>query len=96
MSGYRPGCIDFILGSLSGETKPPWRRRARRAPALVEAAVDGLPDGAVFTVEEAADILKVPAETVEQMVRERAAAGHPDWAARRGSRGARSSPVCEA
>ena len=31
-------------------------------------AYDGLPDGAVFTVEETADILKVPAEIVEGML----------------------------
>jgi excisionase family DNA binding protein len=65
-----PRLIDFILGTLTGET-------AAAAPAaapgteLLESAVDGLPDGAVFTVEEAADILKLPAETVEQMVQER-------------------------
>ena len=31
----------------------------------------GLPEGAVFTMEEAAGILKVPAEAVEQMVAEK-------------------------
>jgi excisionase family DNA binding protein len=30
--------------------------------------VDGIPDGAVFTIEETAGLLKVPVETVEQMV----------------------------
>jgi excisionase family DNA binding protein len=65
-----PRLIDFILGSLTGETAAA-ASAAASGPELVESAVDGLPDGAVFTVEEAAEILKLPAETVEQMVRER-------------------------
>jgi excisionase family DNA binding protein len=35
---------------------------------LREAATDGVPEGAVFTVEEVADILKLPAQTVAEMV----------------------------
>ena len=67
-----PRLIDFILGSLGGTggragggTGP-----AAAAPAatLRESAVDGLPEGAVFTMEEAADILKLPAGAFEQMV----------------------------
>jgi excisionase family DNA binding protein len=67
-----PRLINFILGDLTGETAAaPAAPGAPGATSLVESAVDGLPDGAVFTVEEAAYILKLPAETVEQMVRER-------------------------
>jgi excisionase family DNA binding protein len=67
-----PRLIDFILGDLTGETAAaPAAPGAPGATSLVESAVDGLPDGAVFTVEEAAGILKLPAETVEQMVRKR-------------------------
>jgi excisionase family DNA binding protein len=66
-----PRLIDFILGSLTGEAAV----TAPAAPApgtqLVESAVDGLPDGSVFTVEETADILKLPIETVEQMIRDK-------------------------
>jgi excisionase family DNA binding protein len=40
-------------------------------PILREAIADGLPDGAVFTVDEAAVILKVPRCVVEQMALER-------------------------
>ena len=38
------------------------------ARATVSVGLDGLPNGAVFTVEETAVILKVPSETVEQMI----------------------------
>ncbi len=37
-------------------------------PRLDESTVDGLPPGAVFTLDEVAEILKVPAATVQQLV----------------------------
>jgi excisionase family DNA binding protein len=62
-----PQLIEFILGNLDQESEPPsvgvgpmWTLR--------EAAVDGLPEGAVFTLEEVADILKLPRDVVAQMV----------------------------
>lgn len=64
-----PRMIDFILGNLTGEGAAP--AAAAPASALREASVDGLPEGAVFTLEEAAGILKVPTEAVEQMVAEK-------------------------
>jgi excisionase family DNA binding protein len=62
-----PRLLDIILGSLSGEEGG----LESAVPALEDAALDGLPDGAVFTVEEAADILKVPSSTIQQMVLEK-------------------------
>jgi excisionase family DNA binding protein len=58
-----PRLIEFIMGSLGAESGAPSPVRKAR-----EAAVDGIPDGAVFTVEETAGMLKVPVETVEAMV----------------------------
>ena len=59
-----PRLIEFIMAGLSGEkevdTSPTQQDK--------EAAADGIPDGAVFTIEETAVLLKVPVETVEQMV----------------------------
>ena len=66
-----PRLIDFILGNLTGGASEEEPAAAAPAPALREAAVDGLPEGAVFTLAEAAEILKVPTEAVEQMIRER-------------------------
>ena len=59
-----PRLIEFIMAGLDGEKEvdTPAPRQVR------EAAADGIPDGAVFTVEETAGLLKVPAETVEQMI----------------------------
>ena len=59
-----PRLLDFILGILAGPAgSSPGLMRAPGSPGL-----DGLPNGAVFTVEEAAAILKVPQETVEGLV----------------------------
>ena len=62
-----PRLIEFILGNLNqvGVSPPAVAGPAR---TLREAAVDGLPEGAVFTVEEVANILKLPKDAVEQMV----------------------------
>ena len=70
-----PRLIDFILGSLTGESAAP--SASSRAPAatgrpvLQESAVDLLPDGTVFTAEEVAGILKIPVAAVEQMVQDK-------------------------
>jgi excisionase family DNA binding protein len=58
-----PRLLDFILGSLSGEEarKPSLAGKAR------ETAMDAIPDGTVFTIEETAQILKVSQDVVEQM-----------------------------
>ena len=70
-----PRLIDFILGSLTGKSAaPPASSRAPAAPGrpvLQESAVDLLPDGTVFTVEEVAGILKIPVAAVEQMVQDK-------------------------
>jgi excisionase family DNA binding protein len=72
-----PRLIEFILATLSGtwpratgEPVGNWAVGAA-TPTLREAIADGLPDGAVFTVDEAAIILKVPQCVVEQMALER-------------------------
>ena len=59
-----PRLIDFILGSLGVERGAP----SALAGKTREAVADGIPEGAVFTIEEAAGMLKVPVETLEQMV----------------------------
>jgi excisionase family DNA binding protein len=61
-----PRLIEFILSNLDQEDTT---RSAGAGPARVlrEAAIDGLPEGAVFTMEEAADILKLPTHAVAQM-----------------------------
>jgi excisionase family DNA binding protein len=64
-----PRLLDFILAGLSKDTGVPGSGTAvpsTRAPR--ETAVDGLPPGVVFTLDEVADLLKVPIETVEKMV----------------------------
>ena len=70
-----PRLIDFILGSLTGKSAaPPASLQAPAAPGrpvLQENAVDLLPDGTVFTVEEVAGILKIPVAAVEQMVQDK-------------------------
>lgn len=67
-----PCLIDFILSSLAGKRTDAGLGAPGEAPAaLREAEVDGLPEGAVFTVEEAAIILKLPADVMEQMVRDK-------------------------
>ncbi len=43
---------------------------APQLPASLDRDCDGLPPGAVFTLEEAAGILKVPITTVDDMVRD--------------------------
>ena len=66
-----PRLIEFILGSLAGGAGE--RVPVAQAPAhsLREATVDGLPEGAVFTLEETAAILKVAEGAVEQMIAEK-------------------------
>jgi excisionase family DNA binding protein len=62
-----PRLIEFVLGNLDqGGTT----RSIGGGPAgiLREAGIDGLAEGAVFTIEEAADLLKVPPDTVAHMV----------------------------
>jgi excisionase family DNA binding protein len=68
-----PRLIDFILTSLSAEG--PSREAVAAAAAMTaeatslhEAAADGLPEGAVFTPEETAEILKIPGGTVGRMI----------------------------
>ena len=62
-----PRLIDFILGSIDGgDTSVAAGAGSPRI--LREAAVDGLPAGAVFTVEEVADILKLSAQAVVEIV----------------------------
>jgi excisionase family DNA binding protein len=65
-----PRLIEFILGSLAEKGAAP-RAAAPASRGLKETAVDGLPDGAVFTPEEAAEILKLPLATIEQLVQEK-------------------------
>ncbi len=82
-----PHLLDLILESVSVESRgitrtessaavpvAQWTNRADqdpRAAALDETDFDGLPDGAVFTVEEVAEILRVSTGTVYDMVRRR-------------------------
>lgn len=63
-----PRLIEFILGNLEREGEPT-SEGAGPVRALREAAVDGLPQGAIFTMEETADILKLPKDAVAQMVK---------------------------
>ncbi len=76
-----PHLIDFILGHLTGGGaqggagsggKHTGAQSDTRTPtaALREATADGLPAGAVFTLEETASILKLPVEAIERMVSE--------------------------
>jgi excisionase family DNA binding protein len=62
-----PRLIDSILGSLSDGLE---EAAGADGPdsALDEAAVDGLPAGVVFSLEEAADLLKIPLGTLGQML----------------------------
>jgi excisionase family DNA binding protein len=59
-----PRLIEFIMSSL-GAAKDTMASPAQKDR---EAAADGIPEGAVFTVEETAGLLKIPVETVEQMM----------------------------
>jgi excisionase family DNA binding protein len=65
--GSRAGAQDQ---DLCGHSAQPAGENApdRETPAVDAADYDGLPDGAVFTVEEAAGILKVSTNTVYEMV----------------------------
>ena len=68
-----PRLLDFILGSLS-ESVELTRGKAYeigRPVLLDEAAVDGLPEGAVFTIEQTAEILKLSVDAMERMVRDK-------------------------
>jgi excisionase family DNA binding protein len=62
-----PLLIEFILGNL-GQEGMPLPGGAAPARSLREAVIDGVPEGTVFTIEEAAEILKLPTDTVAQMV----------------------------
>ncbi len=66
-----PRLLDFILGSLSAGSARPGSEAAKRSAGPDGAELDGLPDGAVFTVEETAAILKVTASTIRRMALER-------------------------
>jgi len=66
-----PRLLDLILGTLSDAPPADGEKLAVTPPALDSGLLDGLPEGAVFTVEEAAHILKIPETAVEQMVRAR-------------------------
>jgi excisionase family DNA binding protein len=65
-----PRLIEVILGNLDREstTRP---SDADPPRILQEATIDGLPEGAVFTPEEVADILKLPSQAVTQMISDR-------------------------
>lgn len=70
-----PRLLDVILGGLTagpeGEChEAPGDGGAAERSTPGSAALDGLPDGAVFTVEETAEILKVSPATIDDMVRE--------------------------
>jgi excisionase family DNA binding protein len=61
-----PRLLDFILGSLStGNTV---EAGDSQFPALEGATVDGLPEGAVFTLEEAAHILRISPDLIRELV----------------------------
>ncbi len=65
--GSRASALDLDVSGLlaqSAEEDAP----ARAVPAMDAVDYDGLPDGAVFTVEEAAAILKASTNTVYEMV----------------------------
>jgi AcrR family transcriptional regulator len=66
-----PRLIDFILGLFTGRATDGDPSAPGEAPALRETGIDGLPEGAVFTLEETAGILKVPVPAVEEMVRDK-------------------------
>jgi excisionase family DNA binding protein len=67
-----PRLLEFILGGLSGTAAAPYNAAGNRdTAARPEGEIDGVPEGAVFTIEEAAGILKVSPGTVEQMVRDK-------------------------
>jgi len=65
-----PRLLEYILGSLEEEGAAP-KAAALDRSELKESTVDGLPAGTVFTIEEAAEILKVPAGIVEHMARDK-------------------------
>lgn len=61
-----PQLLDFILGSLSARSTD--EAGDSQLPAPEEATVDGLPEGAVFTLEEVAHILKISSDLVRELV----------------------------
>lgn len=61
-----PRLLDLILGTVQDQHSP--EVRPAKEGDLRGSALDGLPNGAVFTVEETAALLKVPPPTVQQMV----------------------------
>jgi excisionase family DNA binding protein len=66
-----PYLLEIILRSVSADAGGPKGAAAvfEATPVgLEEPAYDGLPDGAVFTIEESAGILKVPSSTIERLV----------------------------
>lgn len=65
-----PRLIEVILGNLDQENTM-GLSEAGPPRILQEATIDGLPEGAVFTSEEVAEILKIPSHAVTQMIADR-------------------------
>jgi excisionase family DNA binding protein len=68
-----PRLLDFILDSLSERVAQAQGEGCEDGPPpmLGEATMDGLPEGAVFTIEQTAEILKLPIEAIERMARDK-------------------------
>jgi excisionase family DNA binding protein len=60
-----------VSPSVCPQELPVDQQDASRATVVAPIDDDGLPDGAVFTVQEAAGILKVPAGVIQQMLEDR-------------------------
>jgi excisionase family DNA binding protein len=64
-----PRLLDFIMDTSAGRgSTPETGAPTGTTVPLTETAADGLPSGTVFTMEETAEILKVPTVTIERMV----------------------------
>lgn len=64
-----PRLLDLILGTLSDAPGADEEEPQMTPVPLDPGVLDGLPEGAVFTMEEAAGILKIPEATIVRMVR---------------------------
>jgi|GEM_PF-1219563 len=69
-SGPQTGAVGSAAATGPAAANGPRLPAAAPYPANGVSNLDGLPNGAVFTVAETAAVLKVPRETVEQMVAE--------------------------
>lgn len=64
-----PRLLDLILGTISDGPAADGDEPDMTRLTMASGVMEGLPEGAVFTVTEAASILKIPEATIDQMVR---------------------------